>query len=144
MSARPIVNHLMALVFLSSLLACTPAEVDKLETREGSLSVMAGGESLQGVVLDESNGLTVFRGIPFAAPPTGDRRWRPPAPHSPRPGTQWANRFGSACPQQQGNHDWYRQVATLFGNPPDTFCQLENFDEDCLYLIVCTKNLGGQ
>ncbi len=144
MSVKPTAKYFFLLALLSGLLACTPAEVDKVESMQDRLTVMAGGESLQGVALDESNGLAVFRGIPFAAPPTGDRRWKPPAPHSPRQGTQRANRFGPACPQQQGNHDWYRQVATLFGNPPDTIGPLVGIDEDCLYLNVWTNNLGGQ
>ena len=144
MSVRPMVNCLFLPVILAGLLACTPAEVDTVEAPSEYPSVSAGGESLQGVVLDESTGLTVFRGIPFAAPPTGDRRWKPPAAHAPRPGTQQVDQFGPACPQMQGNHDWYRQVATLFGNPPETIGPLEDIDEDCLYLNVWTNNLGGQ
>jgi len=129
------VNKLFPFVLLSGLLACTP---------EKPLNVLAGGESLQGVALDEATGLTVFRGIPFAASPTGDRRWKPPAAHTPRSGTQLAEKFGPACPQLQGNHDWYRQVATLFGNPPETIGPLEDIDEDCLYLNVWTNNIGAQ
>jgi para-nitrobenzyl esterase len=141
MSARPLVNYLFPLVLLSGLLACTPEEVDKVEAVNKRPTVSAGGESLQGVVLDEATGLTVFRGIPFAAPPTGDRRWKLPAAHTPRSGPQLADHFGPACPQLQGNHDWYRQVATLFGNPPETIGPLEDIDEDCLYLNVWTNSL---
>jgi len=143
MFARPMVNCYLSLILLSGLLACTPDEVDKLETVSNLLTVSAGGESLQGVALDEASGLTVFRGIPFAAPPTGDRRWKPPAAHTPRLGAQLADHFGPACPQMQGNHDWYRQLATLFGNPPETIGPLEDIDEDCLYLNVWTNNIGG-
>jgi len=144
MFARPRVNYLFLLIILSGLLACSPAEVDKPEATSNHSTVSAGGESLQGVVLDEATGLSVFRGIPFAAPPTGDRRWKPPAAHTPRPGIQQADQFGPACPQLQGNHDWYRQVATLFGNPPASIGPLENIDEDCLHLNVWTDNLRGQ
>jgi len=144
MSARPVVNCPFILLLLSGLMACTPAEVDKVEATSKHPVVSAGGESLQGVALDEATGLSVFRGIPFAASPTGDRRWKPPAAHSPRPGIQQADQFGPACPQLQGNHDWYRQVATLFGNPPETIGPLEDIDEDCLYLNVWTNKLGGQ
>jgi len=144
MSARSMASYLLSLFLLSGLLACAPAEVDKVEATSEALTVSAGGESLQGVALDEATGLTVFRGIPFAAPPTGDRRWRPPSAHTARPGTQLADEFGPACPQLQGNHDWYRQVAMLFGNPPETIGALEDIDEDCLYLNVWTNNLGAQ
>ena len=143
MSAKQAVKYFSLSIVLSGLLACTPREVDELETSDNSLTVLAGGESLQGVALDAENGLSVFRGIPFAAAPTGDRRWKPPAAHTPRSGLQRADEFGPACPQLQGNHDWYRQVATLLGNPPETIGPLEDIDEDCLYLNVWTNNLRG-
>jgi para-nitrobenzyl esterase len=44
-------------------------------------------------------GLNVFRGIPFAAPPTGHRRWRPPARPLPWEGTRDGADFGAVCPQ---------------------------------------------
>jgi para-nitrobenzyl esterase len=45
------------------------------------------------------DGIAVFRGIPFAAPPVGRLRWRPPqqAPHW--AGTRQATKFGAICPQ---------------------------------------------
>jgi para-nitrobenzyl esterase len=147
MYAKLMGSGILLAVLLCGLPACTPAEVDvvsQVEMASALPIVSAGGESLQGVILDESTGLTVFRGIPFAAPPTSDRRWKPPAPHTPRPGTQLADHFGPACPQQQGNHDWYRRVAVLFGNPPETIGPLEDIDEDCLYLNVWTNNLDSE
>jgi para-nitrobenzyl esterase len=134
-------------LILSSVLpvlwACTPTDVGQTATTNSPLTVMAGGETLQGIALDDATSLAVFRGIPFAAPPTGERRWKPPAAHTPRSGLQSADQFSPACPQLQGNHDWYRKVATLFGNPPETIGPLENIDEDCLYLNVWTNNLDS-
>lgn len=98
----------------------------------------AAGEVLQGEVLDPESGLVVFRGIPFAAPPTGDNRWRPPAPHPARQGVQDASAFGPACPQLQGNPDFYRFVAERVGASPDRIPPMENISEDCLYLNVWT------
>ena len=52
-----------------------------------------------------------FRGIPFAAPPVGNFRWRPPAPHASWQGIRSATTFGNRCPQTdfvggvQGNED---------------------------------------
>jgi para-nitrobenzyl esterase len=59
--------------------------------------------------------ITVFRGIPFAAPPVGELRWRPPEPPIPWQGTRQADRFGSICPQS--------------GDPG-------GMSEDCLFLNV--------
>src|SRR5207344_240211 len=61
-----------------------------------------------------------FRGIPFAAPPVGGLRWKPPQPMSPWDGVRQATSYGNRCPQNGG----------LLG-PSST-------DEDCLYLNVWT------
>ncbi|MBV8199200.1 MAG: carboxylesterase/lipase family protein [Acidobacteria bacterium] len=48
----------------------------------------------------ERDGVLVFRGVPFAAPPVGDLRWRPPQPPLPWSGERRAERPGPACMQQ--------------------------------------------
>jgi para-nitrobenzyl esterase len=63
-----------------------------------------------------------FMGIPFAAPPLGERRWQPPAAVDPWPGVLAATVPARACPQ-----------ATAFGALPDT-------SEDCLHLNVWTPD----
>jgi para-nitrobenzyl esterase len=67
-----------------------------------------------------------FLGIPYAAPPVGDLRWRPPAEHPAWPGVRDATRFGSACPQ-----------------PPSPFA-VPSTDEDCLFLNVYTPLRAGR
>ena len=58
-----------------------------LETKNGKL---------QGV---ETQGMVVYRNIPYAAPPVGDLRWRPPQPAQSWSGVRDASRFGEACVQ---------------------------------------------
>jgi para-nitrobenzyl esterase len=106
-------------------------------------SVEAGGEVLVGARVVADAKTTVFRGIPYAAPPVGGLRWRPPEPHAPRAGLQDASRFGSACPQLQGAPDWYRDVAQKFGRSPVAIPDLTDIREDCLYLNIWSRNLGG-
>ena len=82
---------------------------------------VTGGE-IRGVLLPEPGG-AAFKGIPYAAPPLGDLRWREPAPVVPWTGVRDANTFGASCVQQIST--WNKQEAT--GN-----------QEDCLYLNVWT------
>ncbi|WP_415110941.1 carboxylesterase/lipase family protein [Hyphomonas sp.] len=96
----------------------------------------AGGEALVGLRLDSD--VSAFLGVPYAAAPIGDLRWRPAQPHSPRQGNVGATEYGPACPQSQGNPDWYRMVAEGFGNDPSLIPDLTYMDEDCLYLNIWT------
>jgi len=64
------------------------------------------------------NGLTVYKGVPFAAPPVGKWRWRPPQPAEKWTGVRQADKFAPE-PMQGGN--------TISGK-----------SEDCLYLNVWT------
>ena len=50
----------------------------------------------------EKMGCLQFRGIPFAAPPVGELRWKPPQPHAAWDGVRDATEFGPICPQVAG------------------------------------------
>lgn len=76
------------------------------------------------------DGLTIYRGIPFAAPPVGDLRWRPPQPAAKWDGVKRADKFAPACMQ---------------GGPPNTSSATQGagMSEDCLYLNVWTPATGA-
>ncbi|MDJ0345846.1 carboxylesterase family protein [Streptomyces sp. H10-C2] len=80
---------------------------------------------LQGAVEGE---VAVFRGVPYAQPPVGDLRWRPPQPHPGWSGTRDATTDGPSAPQMfmEGGDP----VLGGHGSPP--------FDDDCLTLNVWT------
>jgi para-nitrobenzyl esterase len=61
-------------------------------------------------------GVAVFRGIPFAAPPVGPLRWRPPQPPPAWPGVRDATHFGAACLQ---GHPAGRADVTPYGGAPE-------------------------
>ena len=85
-------------------------------------TVSSTGGMLQGTVVD---GISVFRGVPYAAPPVGDLRWREPQPVQPWPAVRDASAAGPSCPQKRG-------LSLEGGGDPGVL------DEDCLYLYVYT------
>jgi para-nitrobenzyl esterase len=109
--------------------------------RAGAPLVHANAEQLEGQWADKKEAVAGFLGIPFAAPPVGELRWRAPQPHAPRSGRQQATKFAFAC--MQGPHivDWYARVAAEFGAGRDEIGKPVGVSEDCLYLNVWTPNL---
>jgi para-nitrobenzyl esterase len=65
--------------------------------------------------------VTVYKGIPYAAAPTGALRWRPPAPAAAWTGVRKADRFGNTCPQ-----------------PAESEAAAQTMSEDCLTLNIWT------
>ncbi len=85
----------------SLLLPCALAALAAIGVGAAALSqtpslVRVDGGELQGVVAD---GVVSFKGIPFAAPPVGDLRWRPPQPAAKWTGVRQAAEFGADCMQ---------------------------------------------
>jgi para-nitrobenzyl esterase len=74
-------------------------------------------------------GVRVFKGIPYAAPPVGELRWRAPQPVVKWAGIRKADTFGNACVQPKGVGRLNIAV-DLPDSPPA--------GEDCLYLNVWT------
>lgn len=91
----------------------TAALPDSIKLDAGLVSGLAAGDA---------KAVRVFKGIPFAAPPAGDLRWKPPQPVKPWEGVRACTEFGPWCPQP---------TPIVGGAPPKQ-------DEDCLYLNVWT------
>src|SRR3954469_14309178 len=72
----------------------------------------------------EPSGIHVYRGIPFAAPPVGDLRWKEPQPVKKGDGVRQAAQFGPRCMQ-----------GSMFS---DMVFRSNGMSEDCLYLNVWT------
>jgi para-nitrobenzyl esterase len=74
-------------------------------------------------------GLNVYKGIPFASPPVGEMRWRPPSPTAPWAGTRKADAFAPSC-MQEG--------VSMPGEIPPTV------SEDCLYLNIWAPAMSAR
>ena len=77
-------------------------------------------------VLDASTGIRSFKGVPFAAPPTGERRWKAPQPVEKWVDVRRADQFGPRCMQPPS------------GPPSDMVFRSNGMSEDCLYLNIWT------
>jgi len=106
---------LIALFILSTIVvSCAPAAApikDPIKIDTGQISGTTVGE------------LHIYKGIPFAAPPVGDMRWKPPQPAAPWQGVKECTEFG---PAPMG------YFSTSFP------AYAETVSEDCLYLNVWT------
>ncbi|MFE2952922.1 carboxylesterase family protein, partial [Embleya sp. NPDC059267] len=60
--------------------------------------------SLGGLIGEESDGVRIFRGVPFAAPPLGPARFRPAGPAAAWDGDRDAREFARAAPQPMGQY----------------------------------------
>jgi para-nitrobenzyl esterase len=108
-------------VFTLLLAACTGSPSTQGSLRLGILNVTGG--KVSGVPTD-TEGVTVFRGIPYAAPPVGELRWRAPAAVIPWDGVKVCDTDGNV-PRQDADASNY-----MAGRFPES--------EDCLYLNVYT------
>lgn len=93
--------------------------------------VRVGEGWLQGSLEDE---IAVFRGVPYAQPPIGELRFRPPRPVTPWDNTLRATQFAPAAPQPRD--------AGLFVGDPDAMPPVA-MSEDCLYLNIWAPAAKG-
>jgi para-nitrobenzyl esterase len=110
MTGRKVLLSLSLVLFLSTVAAFAAVDVVKIDSGR-----------VKGVVTGD---VVAFKGIPFAAPPTGANRWRAPQPVTPWKGVRPAVAYCADCMQSPFPGD-----AAPLGTPPN---------EDCLYLNVWT------
>lgn len=119
MKAHAKLQFVMVLsVFLAGAIFCALPLLLRAQERGPVVFTFSG--PVRGMVT--SADVREFLGIPYAAPPVGDRRWRPPVKHAPWFAPLAATQFGSNCPQ-----------------PPSPF-GMASANEDCLFLNVFTPD----
>jgi para-nitrobenzyl esterase len=106
----------LPLALFAALLPLSAAITDPVRVEQGQLSGVQGS----------SPDVRVYKGIPFAAPPVGDLRWRAPKPAADWPGVRKADQFSATCMQTP-----YAE-GSLYRSEP------QPVSEDCLYLNIWT------
>lgn len=111
----------MRLIASTAVVIAMTAIVPSESSAQSRVTTAAG--TCEGVV-DMNSEIRIFKGIPFAEPPVGDLRWRPPRPAKPWDGVRKAEKFGPRAMQ-----------LPVFG---DMNFRSDGMSEDCLYLNVWT------
>ncbi len=109
---------LMFAALVGLLAGCSPPDPNIVTTTAGPVR----GETVAGV--------RIFRGIPYAAPPTGELRWKPPMAPEKWTRTRAATSFGTAC--------WQPRLEGFYDRGPI------DRSEDCLYLNVWAPVEAGE
>jgi len=123
-------TRLFRCTVLSGTLALVTMVMPSLHAAADSVKTDAG--ILTGT--PAKDGVVAYLGIPYAAPPVGEWRWRPPQPPAHWDGTRRADRFGASCMQNQPGSrlPWTEEFMTQ--GP---------VGEDCLFLNVWTAAKGA-
>ncbi|KAJ5939240.1 hypothetical protein N7466_002374 [Penicillium verhagenii] len=111
-----LIPSVRALALISALIAAAAADLPTIDTVYGSI---------KGAASPFREGVTVYKGIPFAAPPTGSRRWTPPVKPTKWSGVLNATEFGPQCAQPYSD-------AGIFSSGKNST------SEDCLSLNIWT------
>jgi para-nitrobenzyl esterase len=127
------------LLFGAAALAQPPQQ----EPAAGPIVTVTGGK-VQGRLLSDG-GAAVFKGIPYAAPPVGNLRWRPPQPVGKWTGMLQADDYRSDCPHVPRDIAWSASGAGSFSprrlapaSAPEAVGEAAPTSEDCLYLNIWT------
>jgi carboxylesterase type B len=119
-------------LIILSLLCLVAAR--RAEQFNESLNVKLPIFTVQGAVSDNSSSVRVFRGIPYAEPPLGDLRFRPPVTKKPVSGIIDATKYKNICPiWNQGGPSVYSEYIT--GDQPYSYLEQ---GEDCLHVNIWT------
>ena len=81
-------------------------------------------------VLSEDGQTVIYKGVPFAAPPVGELRWKAPQPVEPWEGVRACDTFSAICPQSTFAYGDFQPE--FYSDPYPTM------SEDCLYLNIWT------
>lgn len=97
----------------------SPPSIAVAQNNPPTTRILSG--QVSGTALGSQGGVDVYKGIPYAAPPVGELRWKPPQPVRAWDGVRVCTEFGHSCPQH---------AVAFFAR------DVKDMNEDCLYLNV--------
>jgi para-nitrobenzyl esterase len=100
----------VAFLFTAFVVAASSARV-QMPARLGIVTLDSGRVS--GLAAGQGNTLSVFKGIPYAAPPVGDLRWRDPQPVKTWTNVRQANAFSAISPQRDSPQEQSEDSLTM-------------------------------
>ncbi|XP_012257113.1 neuroligin-4, X-linked-like [Athalia rosae] len=148
-----LLNFFNNIVILTVIISYSDSSNSQSVTRYASRIVETKSGQIRGI-RQELNGrhldpVEVFRGIPYAAPPVQELRFRSPQPPLSWTGVKLADTFGSVCPQNYP--DVSNRTIALAAMPQGRFFQLKrllpflaNQSEDCLFLNLYIPGSGSR
>lgn len=134
-----IIAMLCCLILCASVIVGCSGSVDPedivyaVETGDKINKTIEGGK-IRGEYLDETQDVAVFKGIPYAAPPVGNNRWRAPQPVVAWEGVKECTEYGNSAVQGAQNPNGTYTEEFIVSN--------KNYSEDCLTLNVWTNGTG--
>ena len=119
-TAEDTMSKAMAIALPIALLWGFSGAVQAANSHQAVITISQG--ALAGQV--DAHGVRSFKGIPYAEPPTGDKRWTAPVAAGPWKGVRDAHEFGASCFETS-----YSPQSLFNVHPP-------KLSEDCLFLNV--------
>lgn len=87
-----------------------------------------------------------YLGVPYASPPTGERRFQPPEPPSSWTGVRNATQFAAVCPQHLDDRSLLHDMLPVWftANLDTLMTYVQDQSEDCLYLNIYVPTEDGE
>lgn len=87
-----------------------------------------------------------YLGVPYASPPTGERRFQPPEPPSSWTGVRNATQFAAVCPQYLDERSLLNDMLPVWftANLDTVVTYVQDQNEDCLYLNIYVPTEDGK
>ena len=122
------IPRLLVCSVMAASIALAPSNFAQQDSSKSTESKTNNGPTVKaptGAVMGQMQGdLRVFKGIPFALPPVGELRWKPPSPMPRWEGVKKATEYGAACWQPKPT------LSTIYTRSPMPM------SEDCLTLNI--------